>query len=77
VRRYTNYSGAAEIKSDNGASFEKAAFADVLVPITDMCMYIHTIVGVSIHDYGRAMAGYICPTHTVSVTYKLGVTTAG
>jgi hypothetical protein len=23
------------------------------------------------------MVGYICPTHTVSVTYKLGVTAAG
>jgi hypothetical protein len=42
-----------------------------------MCMYSHAIVGVSPHDYGRAMAGYICPTHTVSVTYKLGVTEAG
>ena len=45
--------------------------------VTDMCMYSHAIVGVSPHDYGRAMAGYICPTHTVSVTYKLGVTAAG
>ena len=42
-----------------------------------MCMYSHAIVGVSPHDYGRAMVGYICPTHTVSVTYKLGVTAAG
>jgi hypothetical protein len=39
--------------------------------------YSHAIVGVSPHDYGRAMVGYICPTHTVSVTYKLGVTAAG
>jgi hypothetical protein len=45
--------------------------------VTDMCMYSHAIVGVSPHDYGRAMVGYICPTHTVSVTYKLGVTAAG
>jgi hypothetical protein len=45
--------------------------------VSDMCMYSHTIVGVSPHDYGRAMVGYICPTHTVSVTYKLGVTAAG
>eukprot|EP01049_Picozoa_sp_SAG25_P003363 SAG25_NODE_193_length_12184_cov_5.527844_4_plen_103_part_00 len=45
--------------------------------VTDMCMYSHAIVGVSPHDYGRAMAGYICPTHTVSVTYKLGVTAVG
>jgi hypothetical protein len=37
--------------------------------VTDMCMYIHAVVGVSTHDYGRAMVGYICPTHTVSVTY--------
>jgi hypothetical protein len=44
--------------------------------VTDMCMYSHAIVGVSPHDYGRAMVGYICPTHTVSVTYKLGVTAA-
>jgi hypothetical protein len=42
--------------------------------VTDMCMYSHAIVGVSPHEYGRAMVGYICPTHTVSVTYKLGVT---
>jgi hypothetical protein len=39
--------------------------------------YSHAIVGVTPHDYERAMAGCICPTHTVSVTYKLGVTTAG
>ena len=45
--------------------------------VTDMCMYSHAIVGVSPHDYGRVMAGDICPTHTVSVTYKLGVTAAG
>jgi hypothetical protein len=45
--------------------------------VTDMCMYSHAIVGVSPHDYGRAMVRYICPTHTVSVTYKLGVTAAG
>jgi hypothetical protein len=45
--------------------------------VTDMCMYSHAIVGVSPHDNGRAMVGYICPTHTVSVTYKLGVTAAG
>jgi hypothetical protein len=45
--------------------------------VTDMCMYSHAIVGVSPHEYGRAMVGYICPTHTVSVTYKLGVTAAG
>jgi hypothetical protein len=45
--------------------------------VTDMCMYSHAIVGVSPQDYGRAMAGYICLTHTVSVTYKLGVTAAG
>jgi hypothetical protein len=45
--------------------------------VTDMCMYSHAIVGVSPHDYGRAMVGYICPTHTVSVTHKLGVTAAG
>ena len=45
--------------------------------VTDMCMYYHGIIGVSPHDYGRAMVGYIRPTHTVSVTYKLGVTAAG
>ena len=45
--------------------------------VTDTCMYSHAIVGVTPHDYGRAMAGCICPTHTVSVTYKLGVTAAG
>jgi hypothetical protein len=45
--------------------------------VTGMCMYSHAIVGVSPQNYGRAMVGYICPTHTVSVTYKLGVTAAG
>ena len=27
--------------------------------VTDMCMYSHPIVGVSTHDYGRAMMWYI------------------
>eukprot|EP01047_Picozoa_sp_COSAG01_P078131 COSAG01_NODE_14318_length_1469_cov_2.920438_1_plen_103_part_10 len=41
--------------------------------VTDMCMYSHAIVGVSPHDYGRAMAGYICPTHTESVHISLAL----
>jgi hypothetical protein len=45
--------------------------------VTDMCMYSHAIVGVSPHDYGRATMWYMCPTHAVSVTYRLGVTAAG
>eukprot|EP01049_Picozoa_sp_SAG25_P004343 SAG25_NODE_271_length_10616_cov_28.967091_11_plen_187_part_00 len=45
--------------------------------VTDMCMYCHGIIGVSPHDYGRAMLWQICPTHAVSVTYRLGVTAAG
>jgi hypothetical protein len=31
---------------------------------------------VSPHDYGRALLWQICPTHAVSVTYRLGVTAA-
>jgi hypothetical protein len=46
------------------------------VPNTNMCMYSHAIVGVGPHDYGGEMVGYMCPTHTVSVTYRLGVTAA-
>jgi hypothetical protein len=45
-----------------------------------MCLYNHAIVGMSPYDYGREMVGYICRTHTVSVTYRrhrLGVTAAG
>ena len=45
--------------------------------VTDMCMYCHGIIGVSPHDYGRALLWQICPTHAVSVTYRLGVTAAG
>jgi hypothetical protein len=45
--------------------------------VTDMCMYSHAIVGVSPHDYGRATMWYMCPTHAMSVTYRLGVTAAG
>jgi hypothetical protein len=45
--------------------------------VTDMCMYCHGIIGVSTHDYGRALLWQISPTHAVSVTYRLGVTAAG
>jgi hypothetical protein len=44
--------------------------------VTDMCMYCHGIIGVSPHDYGRALLWQICPTHAVLVTYRLGVTAA-
>jgi hypothetical protein len=40
--------------------------------VTDMCIYSHAIVGVSPHDYGRAIVGYIiCPTHTVRMGLEL------